>query len=210
MISWELENIVKSSQENPESFFIPSKLERDNQKVGDLVRLHFILKNPENDEPRAERMWVKITKKKTIFSNYKGVLDNEPLYIKDLKMNDEIQFDSSNIARVLIDENDPNWVDSLEKNALLSKRCLEKNAVIRFLYREKPDNEEDSGWRMFTGLESEEYNNDPNNIRIVNIGFMLDKDPSLLVPLKEGTGSVFERENKKKPWEKVTDWYPEE
>ncbi|RYY52099.1 MAG: DUF2185 domain-containing protein, partial [Chitinophagaceae bacterium] len=35
-----------------------------------------------------------------------------------------------------------------------------------FLYREKRAQPEDSGWRIFTGLESEEYNDNPDNIGI--------------------------------------------
>jgi hypothetical protein len=88
--------------------------------------------------------------------------------------------------------------------------CFEKNEVVRFLYREKPDREEDSGWRMFTGHESESYSDDPKNVRLVDVGFMLDRDPSLLEPLKEGAGAVFERRNKGGPWRRVTDWASEE
>ncbi|MDR3208637.1 MAG: DUF2185 domain-containing protein [Rickettsiales bacterium] len=43
----------------------------------------------------------------------------------------------------------------------------ENNGVIKFLYREKPDNEDDSGWRMFTGLEDDDYANDPKNIKML-------------------------------------------
>jgi len=84
--------------------------------------------------------------------------------------------------------------------------CFIKGEVVRFLYREKADRKEDSGWRMMTGHETDEYNDDPANIRIVDVGYMLDKDSSLLEPLKEGIGAVFEREAKDKPWQRVTDW----
>nr|WP_260411341.1 DUF2185 domain-containing protein [Pedobacter cryoconitis] len=38
----------------------------------------------------------------------------------------------------------------------------------RFMYREKRTRREDSGWRIFTGFESEEYSDDPNNTGIYN------------------------------------------
>ena len=82
--------------------------------------------------------------------------------------------------------------------------------VYIFLYREKPDKEDDSGWRMFTGSESDEYANDPKNIATINIGFLLDQDPSLLEPLKGSYGLAFERKDKKQPWKKVKDWKPME
>ena len=93
-----------------------------------------------------------------------------------------------------------------EKMALVSKICLNDGGVIRFLYREKPDREQDSGWRMFSGHESDEYTNDPRNIKLINVGYILDKDPSLLEPLQGDYGSVFERVDKGQSWQKVEDW----
>jgi hypothetical protein len=63
---------------------------------------------------------------------------------------------------------------------------------------------------MFTGHETQEYNDDPKNVRVVQVGYMLDRDPSLLQPLKEAIGAAFERRTKKEPWAKVTDWSPGE
>ena len=39
------------------------------------------------------------------------------------------------------------------KNAFITKRLVEENSKIGFAYREKPDNETDSGWRFFIGNE---------------------------------------------------------
>ncbi len=44
---------------------------------------------------------------------------------------------------------------------------MESGNRIRFLYREKADRGQDSGWRMFIGLESDEYNNDLSNIELL-------------------------------------------
>jgi hypothetical protein len=206
--SWELEDVVKTAKRYPDSFFIPSKKERENKKIGDEVKLHFVIKKPVKEGPIAERMWVKITKEKSLLSKYKGKLTNQPLYIKDLNVDDEIEFDSKNIAQTIIKKGDPMWIDSSDKKALVSKMCLEKDGVVRFLYREKPDRKEDSGWRMFSGFESDEYNNNARNIQIMEVGYLLSKDPSLLEPLKGDYGAVFEREDKKSTWKKVTDWEP--
>jgi hypothetical protein len=211
MKSWELENVVKTSLENKDAFFIPSENERNNQKINDKVRLHFILKNPSENEPCAERMWVEIIKR-TVgkITKYVGILTNQPAFIKDLKIFGEIEFNANNIAQTIIKKDDPRWIDSDEKYALVSKKYLEKDAVIRFLYRQEPDRDEDSGWRMFTGLENDEYANDPENIKIINIGYLLNKDPGLLEPLKNGYGVAFERKSKKAKWKKIEDWKPED
>jgi hypothetical protein len=153
-------------------------------------------------------MWVTVTQEQGLFKPYKGVLENAPAYIEDLKPGTEVTFKECHIAQTIIKKGDPRWIDCAHLKALVSAMCFDKGEFVRFLYREKPDREEDSGWRMFTGRESEEYNDDPNNIRIVDVGFVLDGDPTLLQPLKEGFGAVFERNAKTEAWKKVTDWTP--
>ena len=59
---------------------------------------------------------------------------------------------------------------------------------------------------MFSGNEPEEYLDNPSNICLLNLGLILDRDPTLLEPLKAGTGEAFERESLGKAWQKVTDW----
>lgn len=206
----QLEDVEKIAREYPDSFFIPPEAERRSQKIGGLVRLHFLLEEPGEDEPRAERMWVEVTRECDASQPYEGTLTNEPAFIEDLQAGDQVTFEPCHIARTLIGKDDPRWVDSLELKALVSAMCLEEDECVRFLYREEPDREEDSGWRMFSGHETDEYNDDPDNIAVVDIGWMLDKDPSLLEPLKQGTGAVFERDEKDSPWQPVTDWSPEE
>lgn len=210
MKSWELEDVETAARNNQDTFFIPAMEERNSQKIGDLVRLHFLLKEPKDDEPRAERMWVEIVKSKSLLGKYAGVLTNQPQYIRDLNVGDEVEFYPMHIARTIIKKDNPRWIDSYEKMALVSKMGLDKDNVIRFLYREEPGRKEDSGWRMFTGNESDEYNNDSQNIRIINVGWLLDRDPTLLEPLKGVYGSAFERSEKGKPWVRVENWEPTE
>jgi hypothetical protein len=205
-----LEDVEKTANQSPDTFFIPSKNERTSQKVGASVRLHFLLKDPSDDEPRAERMWVTITQEQGLLRPYKGVLQSAPVYIKDLKPGNEITFKPCHIGQTIIKKGDPRWIDSANLKALVSEMAFEKGEIIRFLYRQKADRDQDSGWRMFTGHESKEYTDDPKKIRIVAVGYMLDRDPTLLDPLKEGIGAVFERKSKDTPWQKVVDWRPEE
>lgn len=205
-MEWNLEDVEKTSLLNPNTFFIPSQKERQKQKKGDLVRLHFVLKHPPEDGPRAERMWVEITEKKLFSQKYIGILTNQPIYIKSLHAGDKIEFEPKHIARIIIPKDDPRWLDIGEKMALVSKKCMEEGGCVRWLYRETPDREEDSGWRLFEGTESDEYNSDSSNIRVVNIYSLLDKDPSLITPLRGVFGTAFERENIKSRWIEINDW----
>ncbi|MBF4486534.1 DUF2185 domain-containing protein [Flavobacterium sp. CSZ] len=89
---------------------------------------------------------------------------------------------------------------------MVSKMVVDKNIKPGFLYREKRTRPEDSGWRILTGFESPEYNDDPENIGIYNPSTILKIDPSLKDILLKGVGSVYEREKDDSEWYKVTDF----
>ncbi|SHG67469.1 DUF2185 domain-containing protein [Flavobacterium defluvii] len=89
---------------------------------------------------------------------------------------------------------------------MVSKMVLDKNMKPQFLYREKRTRPEDSGWRIFTGFESEEYTDNPDNIRIYNPSTILKIDPSLKDILLKGIGSVYEKKEPDSDWYKVTDF----
>jgi hypothetical protein len=210
MSQWTLEDIEEASRINPDTFFIPTESERNDRVVGDVVRLHFVLSNPAPGDPRAERMWVEIVDIDLPGSRYQGLLMNQPEYIKNLDAGDPVDFDPGHIARVLVKEGDPRWIDCMEKGALVSEMIFQSDKTVRFAYREKPDNEKDSGWRLFAGSETDEYCNDADNIRICNVAWLMDFDPSLRDIIASGPGSVFERESRQSKWREVTDWSPPE
>ena len=88
---------------------------------------------------------------------------------------------------------------------MVSKMVVDKNIKPRFMYREKRTRPEDSGWRIFTGFESEEYNDNPDNIGIYNPSTILKIDPSIEDLLLKGIGSVYEK-TENDDWYKVTDF----
>lgn len=90
---------------------------------------------------------------------------------------------------------------------MVSKMIVDEHEKIHFMYREKRSRPEDSGWRLFSGLESDEYVDNPNNFGIYNPSTLIKIDPSIAeILLKAGVGSVFERKTDKSPWSKVTDY----
>jgi len=44
-----------------------------------------------------------------------------------------------------------------------SDKILVEGELVNYFYREEPDEESDSGWRFFSGTETQEYTDDPNN-----------------------------------------------
>ncbi len=210
MKTWKLRNVEDEAKKYPDSFFIPTLEERKNIKINEQVCLHLIHLLQKENEPAAERMWVTITKERNLFSKYKGILDNQPVYIKGLNAGDEIAFGVANIAQTIIKKRNPLWIDCAEEYALVSELCFQKNETIRFIYHEQPDNNEDSGWRIFTGNENEEYTNDYRNIQIMKIVDLLARDNTLFEPIKNGKYVAFERNEKDSQWTIVEDWNPEE
>ena len=80
-----LTDAEKRNRENPDTFQIPDKEERENLPVGAFAKLIF------NDR---ERMWVRITEFTT--TDYEGVLDNEPVVVK-MKIGDKVRFKAKHV-----------------------------------------------------------------------------------------------------------------
>nr|WP_244929008.1 DUF2185 domain-containing protein [Nocardioides sp. W7] len=71
-------------------------------------------------------------------------------------------------------------VDSLlAKRIIVSRRCHEYDLRPGFVYREEPDDEHDSGWRALVGDESAAEVDDPDNLLLQEVGFLLDRWPEL-------------------------------
>ncbi len=98
---WTLVNSEERANERPESFKIPSRDVRDNLNAGMLAKLIFEFEDPDlrKDGIEAERMWVKVTGRDGS-GYYKGVLDNDPMYITGLKADDEIRFGPENVIDI--------------------------------------------------------------------------------------------------------------
>lgn len=100
---------------------------------------------------------------------------------------------------------------AFSKMAATSKRLLEENWKVGKMYREKPHDENDSGWRFIAGNEDDEYfTNYENIIRIsVKDMFMLDQsiwnhigDPIGTILIRTRKGTLEHADKKKKPFMK--------
>jgi hypothetical protein len=205
-MDWELEDVEATAAANARSFFVPSLKNRQSKEVGDSVRLHFVLLADGKGLPRAERMWVEITGVGPSIGTYKGILTNAPAYIRSIRLGDTVEFEARHIAQILIKHDHPEWLPCGELSALVSAMVLDDNQAVRFAYREEADDEQDSGWRLFSGQESDKYTDDAKHIRTCNVYWLVDFDPTLKEILRADVGSVFERDGSGLPWRPVTDW----
>lgn len=90
---------------------------------------------------------------------------------------------------------------------LATKRITVERLPVRWMYREKPDHADDSGWRFFSGVgEDDDYLSNPDNSGVHDVNTIANFDPSILPFLNASIGSAFERQDDR--WVKVTDWSP--
>ena len=83
---------------------------------------------------------------------------------------------------------------------LAPKRLVDLGLKVRFMYREKPDDADDSGWRFFSGDEDDEYVNNPDNIGLYDVNTILAIDKDVGPFLGSPDGSAFERDDSAMPF----------
>jgi hypothetical protein len=64
---------------------------------------------------------------------------------------------------------------------------------VGYMYREVPDKEFDSGWRFFSGEESQAYVDDSKNTEIYSVNTIANYDPAIIPYLQAPAGSAFGR-----------------
>ena len=86
------------------------------------------------------------------------------------------------------------WSGPLSKVALVSARVARDGDPAGWLYREAPDHETDSGWRVFAGDETQDYLDDDTNVVLVPLRDLVDRDPALEAALAAEAPAAFERD----------------
>ena len=77
---------------------------------------------------------------------------------------------------------------------LVSDRITVDGLPVSYMYREEPDNKQDSGWRFFAGDESEEYLDNEDNIELMNINTIAHYDKTIIPFLEQPYNSAFAKD----------------
>jgi len=83
---------------------------------------------------------------------------------------------------------------TLDDVTVFSKVCYATNMVMQdghpvgYMYREEPDTPNDSGWRFFSGKESQDYVDDPSNTKIYPVAFIAQLDRAVIPYLLSSCG----------------------
>ena len=79
---------------------------------------------------------------------------------------------------------------------------------IGYMYREQSDEPLDSGWRFFSGTESQEYVDNPNNTMIYQVNTIANYDRAIIPYLNLPYGSELERIEGTDKFQIVSGWPP--
>lgn len=79
------------------------------------------------------------------------------------------------------------------RSCIASALMTVEGKKVGYMYREKPDNDPDSGWRFFAGLESQEYTDTPSNFSLYDVNTIANYDHDIIAFLDAPIGSAFER-----------------
>ena len=67
---------------------------------------------------------------------------------------------------------------------------------VGLMFREEPNDENDSGWRFFSGSESEEFTQDMDNFGLYDVNTIANYDPAIIPFLDAEYDAAFERDSK--------------
>lgn len=191
MPSWHLEDADPIAAENPYTFYKPSRELISRVRPGEVVKLIFRFTSDDPEAPGAERMWVFVDEVLPDES-FRGRLNNEPRHIQDLKLDAPVSFQACHVINTEHDDDD-NLVERYIKRCFVTKRILDDGQLVGYLYREEPDEEKDSGWRLTANDETDEYMSDSENLAYVSLGAVLSRDDSFRELLDAPSGSAFIR-----------------
>lgn len=75
----------------------------------------------------------------------------------------------------------------------VSNRVMLDKMPVGYLYRETPDEDGDSGWRIFAGDETQQYADVAENFALYNASTILEIEPKLIEVLMHDHPCAFER-----------------
>jgi hypothetical protein len=93
---------------------------------------------------------------------------------------------------------EPSQIQPLAKgrgSCIASDHITVEGRPVGYMYRENPDNRVDSGWRFFSGTESQDFADNPDNFAMYDVNTIANYDPSIIPFLDEAPGSAWGRDD---------------
>ncbi len=64
---------------------------------------------------------------------------------------------------------------------------------VGYMHKERPEDEDDSGWRFYSGTETEEYVDNEYHFMMFDLNYIANCDPAIIPYLKQKIGTELER-----------------
>lgn len=77
---------------------------------------------------------------------------------------------------------------------IASREIAREGKPVGYLYHERPSDELDGGWRVFSGHETQDYVDDDANLDMYNASTIVAIDPSIAAVLGHDYPVAFERD----------------
>lgn len=155
----------------PDTFEIPSAEARKDVRIGNWVKLGFMILSP-TDNYDTERMWVAVAESSS--DCYCGTLRNDPCHDVGAVLGDPIMFGPQHLLNIAEDEDDVDLQALLVCGVIVSRRIYADSAQPGWLRRGEPLDGRDSGWVVLAGDEDDAYTDDPDNLRVMRLVDLLD------------------------------------
>lgn len=78
-------------------------------------------------------------------------------------------------------------------SGIASDQITVDGRLVGYMYRETAMADHDSGWRFFSGFESQIYVNDPDNLAFYDLNTIANHDPAIIPYLDFPIGTELER-----------------
>ena len=76
---------------------------------------------------------------------------------------------------------------------IISCKIIDESEPVGYMYRERAGEDEDSGWRFLSGTENEEYTDDEDNYKVVDVNIVANFEPAIIPHLNSKVDTEFER-----------------
>ncbi len=76
---------------------------------------------------------------------------------------------------------------------LVSNKITVDGEKVGFMYREKPEDKNDSGWRFLSGTETQDYVDNPHTSKIMDTNTVANYDKAIIPYLSLPYGTELER-----------------
>lgn len=87
----------------------------------------------------------------------------------------------------------------------VSDKITVEGLPIGYMFRENPQDKQDSGWRFFSGTEDDKYMETEENIEVFDVNIIANFDPAIIPYLEASFQTDWERIDQTDTFEMITD-----